>query len=145
VPHVPTPSDPAAVPVVACVGALVHDARGRLLLVRRGHEPGRGLWSVPGGRVEPGETLTDAVAREVREETGLTVAVGEPVGRVSVPGDGVVFDVVDFTCTMTAPGAEPVAGDDADAVVFADPAALERLPCTPGLLTTLRAWGVLPG
>jgi 8-oxo-dGTP diphosphatase len=144
---VPTSSDAAdpAVPVVACVGALVHDARGRLLLVRRGHEPGRGLWSVPGGRVEPGESLPEAVAREVREETGLAVAVGEPVGRVSVPGDGVVFDVVDFACTMTAPDAEPVAADDADAVVFADAAALEQLPCTPGLLTTLRGWGVLPG
>ncbi|SFL66804.1 NUDIX domain-containing protein [Geodermatophilus ruber] len=141
--------DPAAAdrhpPVVACVGAVVHDAQGRLLLIRRAHEPSRGLWSVPGGRVEPGEALTAAVEREVREETGLAVRAGASVGRVWIPGAGVVYDVVDFTCTLLDPGAEPVAGDDADAVVFADAAELARLTCTPRLLETLRGWGVLPG
>jgi ADP-ribose pyrophosphatase YjhB (NUDIX family) len=56
---------------VDCVGGIVVDERGRLLLVRRGTEPGRGLWSVPGGRVEPGESDAEATAREVLEETGL--------------------------------------------------------------------------
>ena len=65
---------------VPCVGALVHDDDGRLLVVRRGREPGRGLWSVPGGRVEPGESVGVAVEREVLEETGLHVTVGIRVG-----------------------------------------------------------------
>ena len=131
-------------PVVACVGAVVLDARGRLLLIQRGNEPGRGLWSVPGGRVEAGESVAAAVEREVREETGLAVRAGAEVGRVRVPGPGVVYDVVDLACTLLDPDATPVAGDDADAVTFAGAADLERLCCTPRLLETLRGWGVLP-
>ncbi|MFW3171901.1 NUDIX domain-containing protein [Geodermatophilus sp. CPCC 206100] len=138
------PAPPAPVPVVACVGAVVLDARGRLLLVRRGHEPSRGLWSVPGGRVESGETTAAAVEREVREETGLAVRAGAELGRVRIPGAGVVYDVVDLACTLLEPDAAPVAGDDADAVTFADAEELARLRCTPLLLETLRGWGALP-
>ncbi len=130
--------------MVACVGGIVHDAAGRLLLIRRGTEPGRGLWSVPGGRVEPGESLAEAVEREVREETGLPVRAGAVVGRVRVPGAGVVYDVADLACTLLDPRAVPVAGDDADEVTFADAAALAGLSCTVGLLESLGAWGVLP-
>jgi ADP-ribose pyrophosphatase YjhB (NUDIX family) len=136
-------SEPA-LPVVPCVGAVVHDAAGRLLLIRRGHEPSRGLWSLPGGRVEPGETNEQAVEREVREETGLTVRAGAPVGQVTIPVADAVFDVVDIACTLVRPDEQPVPGDDADAVLFADAAALAELPCTPNLLPTLRDWGVLP-
>ncbi|SNS02351.1 ADP-ribose pyrophosphatase YjhB, NUDIX family [Geodermatophilus pulveris] len=132
------------VPAVACVGAVVLDGAGRLLLVRRGNEPGRGLWSVPGGRVEPGESPAAAVEREVREETGLAVRAGAEVGRVRVPGPGVVYDVVDLSCALLDPSATPVAGDDADAVTFATAADLDRLTCTPRLLETLRGWGALP-
>jgi 8-oxo-dGTP diphosphatase len=138
------PDADASLPVVACVGAVVLDRRGRLLLVRRANEPGRGLWSVPGGRVEAGESVTAAVEREVREETGLAVRAGAEVGRVRVPGPGVVYDVVDLACALLDPQATPVAGDDADAVTFADAADLERLTCTPRLLETLRGWGALP-
>jgi 8-oxo-dGTP diphosphatase len=132
-------------PVVPCVGAVVHDSDGRLLLIRRGHPPHAGLWSVPGGRVEAGETPEQAVEREVREETGLEVRAGDPVGRVRIQGDGVVYDVLDLACTLVRPGAEPFPGDDAAAVVFADAATLDRLPCAPLLVETLRGWGVLPG
>ncbi len=132
--------------VVPCVGAVVLDDDGRLLLVRRGREPSRGLWSLPGGRVEPGESDVVAVAREVLEETGLRVDVGSPVGQVRIPaGDGVVYAVTDYRCTLSGPGQQPRAGDDADDVLFADAAALAALPCTPLLLETLRGWGVLPG
>ena len=132
--------------VVPCVGAVVLDDAGRLLLVRRGREPSRGLWSLPGGRVEPGEDGAAAVAREVLEETGLRVRVGAVVGRVRIPaGPGVVYAVTDYRCTLDGPGQQPRAGDDADGVLFADAEALAALPCTPLLLETLRGWGALPG
>jgi 8-oxo-dGTP diphosphatase len=142
VPHGPPRAEP---PVVACVGAVVQDATGRLLLIRRGHDPHAGLWSLPGGRVEPGESLEEAVRREVREETGLLVRPGAVVGQVRIPGAGVVYDVVDLACTIDPPDQQPVAGDDASDVVLADAASLGRLPCTPLLVETLRGWGVLPG
>src|SRR3954454_3314354 len=135
---------PDAAPVVPCVGAVVHDPTGRLLLVQRGHDPHRGLWSLPGGRIEAGESREQAVVREVREETGLEVVAGRPVGRVQISGDGVVFDVVDLACALTGTDGAPVPGDDAAAAVFADAATLDRLPCTPLLVETLRGWGVAP-
>ena len=137
-------ADTGRPPVVPCVGAVVLDAAGRLLLIRRGHDPHRGLWSLPGGRIEAGESPEQAVVREVREETGLDVAPGRPVGRVTIPGDGVVFDVIDLACALIRPDAEPAPGDDAREALFADAAVLERLPCTPLLIETLRGWGVLP-
>lgn len=136
---------PSGRPVVPCVGAIVHDARGRLLLVRRRNDPGRGLWSVPGGRVEAGESVAAAVEREVLEETGLRVRAGAVVGRLRIDGGQVVYAVEDLACTLLDPGAPPVAGDDADDVTFADATALAGLSCTPGLVETLRGWGVLPG
>ena len=74
--------------VIPCVGAVIKDDQGRLLLVKRGHEPGAGLWSVPGGRVEPGETDSEALVREMREETGLTVQAGPLLGSVRRPAPG---------------------------------------------------------
>jgi 8-oxo-dGTP diphosphatase len=135
------PDGPLEVP---CVGAVVHDERGRLLVIRRGRAPNRGLWSVPGGRVEPGETEQAAVVREVAEETGLVVAAGPLLGRVRIPGDGVVFTVADFACSPTLPGQAPVAGDDAAEVAWVDAAGLTALSCTPGLAAALGEWGALP-
>ena len=144
----PTGADDAenAVPprIVPCVGAVVHDAAGRLLLVRRAHDPHRGSWSLPGGRIEAGETPEQAVVREVREETGLDVRPERTVGQVTIPGDGVVFDVLDFACTLSTPDQPPTPGDDAAETLFADAATLHRLRCTPGLVETLGNWGVLP-
>jgi ADP-ribose pyrophosphatase YjhB (NUDIX family) len=135
---------PGAPRVVPCVGAVVHDRSGRLLLIQRGHAPHRGRWSLPGGRIEAGETPEQAVVREVREETGLDVTPGAAVGRVTIPGDGVVFDVVDLACELTGPDTRPVPGDDAAAALFVDAATLAGLSCTPLLVETLHAWGVLP-
>lgn len=128
---------------VPCVGAVVRD-RGRLLLVQRGHPPGEGLWSLPGGRVEPGESETEAVAREVREETGLRVDVGPLVGRVERAGPGgATYDIGDYACTVTADVLR--AGDDARQARWVPYAEVEALPLTERLLDTLLAWQVLPG
>jgi 8-oxo-dGTP diphosphatase len=131
-------------PEVPCVGAVVHDEHGRLLLIRRGHAPSRGLWSVPGGRVEAGETEDAAVVREVAEETGLTVTAGGLLGRVRIPAAGVVFTVADFACRLTDPRQQPVAGDDADDVAWVDAARLAALPVTTGLVEALTSWAALP-
>ena len=127
---------------VPCVGAIITDPAGRLLLIKRGHEPEAGRWSLPGGRVEPGESDAEAVAREVREETGLLVTCGDLVGEVSrtAPG-GVVLEIRDYAVTVT--GGDLVAGSDAADARWVAPAGLGALPLTTGLLPILASWGVL--
>ncbi|MHB2022304.1 MAG: NUDIX hydrolase [Mycobacteriales bacterium] len=127
---------------VACVGAVVTDRQGRLLLVRRGHPPQAGTWSLPGGRVEAGETPERAVIRELAEETGLRAEVLHWVGRVSRPGaDGVTYLIDDFRCRIT--GGLLGAGDDASDVMWAEPDELPKLNLSLGLLDALRDWSVL--
>lgn len=129
---------------VPCVGALVHDDGGRLLVVRRGREPGFGRWSVPGGRVEPGETDAAAVEREVLEETGLHVTVGMLVGTVVRDGPaGATYDIRDYACAVAAP-TTPVAGDDATEVRFVTRAELAELDLVADLWDALATWGMLP-
>lgn len=94
-----------------CVGAIaVLD--GNLLLVRRGHGPGAGKWSVPGGRVEAGELLAEAVVREVAEETGLECVCGALVGWVERLDADHHFVILDFEATVLD-DTQPRAGDDA--------------------------------
>jgi ADP-ribose pyrophosphatase YjhB (NUDIX family) len=124
----------------------VTDETGRYLLVRRGREPARGSWSVPGGRVVPGETDAEAVAREVREETGLDVEVLELVGYVERPGrDGATYAIHDYRCRLTA-GSDPAAaraGADAAVVGWLHEPALRARTTSTGLVETLQEWGVL--
>lgn len=130
---------------VPCVGAVVRDRADRLLLVRRGTEPERGRWSVPGGRVEPGETGPEAAAREVHEETGLQVVVGQLVGTVERDGpDGVVYVIDDYEARPLGAGEDLRAGDDADEARWFTAEEVGALDCVSGLVETLRGWDVLP-
>jgi 8-oxo-dGTP diphosphatase len=128
--------------VIPCVGAIVTDEQGRLLVIQRGHDPGAGLWSIPGGRIEPGETDAQALVREMLEETNMQVKVGKLIGRVQRPGlGGAVIDIRDYAATVT--GGTLRAGDDAADARWVTAAELARLEVTEGLIEALTEWGVL--
>jgi 8-oxo-dGTP diphosphatase len=128
--------------VIPCVGAVAMDGQGRLLMIKRGHEPGAGLWSIPGGRMEPGETDAEALVREMLEETGLTVKVGRLLGRVRRPFlNGAVIDIRDYAVTVTGGTLHP--GDDAADARWVAAAELNSLGITEGLIEALTDWGVL--
>ena len=128
--------------VIPCVGAVVTDGQGRLLVIQRGHDPGAGLWSIPGGRIEPGETDAQALVRELLEETNMQVKVGELIGHVQRPGlGGAVIDIRDYAATVT--GGTLRAGDDAADARWVTAAELGRLEVTEGLIEALTDWGVL--
>ena len=127
---------------VPCVGAIVRDGAGRLLLVRRANPPAQGTWSLPGGRVETGESDPDALRREVAEETGLEVTVGRLVGTVERSGpEGTAYVINDHECTVV--GGELRAGDDASEVGWFTPAAVAQLDTAPHLVDSLAGWGVV--
>jgi len=128
--------------VIPCVGAVVTDGQGRLLMIKRGHEPGAGLWSIPGGRIEPGEADAEALVREMLEETGLVVEVGSLIGSVQRPGlDDAIIDIRDYAATVTGGTLRP--GDDAADARWVELQDLGSLEITEGLIEALTNWGVL--
>ena len=129
---------------IACVGGVALDGRGRLLVVLRGHDPGRGLWSVPGGRVEPGESDEAAVVREVLEETGVATTVERLAGRVDRPAPDGTFRINDYVVRPVPGAAAPAPGDDAADARWVTRAELLALPVVDGLVDALTRWGVLP-
>ena len=129
-----------AAPVVGVGGVVVRD--GRALIIKRAHEPRRGEWSIPGGTVEVGEPLTEAVRRELLEETGLDVTVGpvlEMFDRIHRDAEGRVryhFVIIDFLCHASA--GEAVAGTDAEAVAWASGDELEAYGVNPHAAAVIR-------
>ncbi len=124
----------------ADVSALGLPAAG-VVLIKRRLEPLAGEWSLPGGALEVGETLESAVAREVAEETGLTVGVGpliEVCDRIMLDQQQRVqyhFVLVDYLCRPA--GGTLLAGSDAADVTIADPAALGRFGLTAKAATVI--------
>jgi 8-oxo-dGTP diphosphatase len=131
----PAPSHP-----VVGVGAVV--LRGcEVLLIKRGKDPLRGRWLVPGGTVELGETLQEAVVREVREETGLDVVPREVVlvfDRIDREGTELRYHyvIVDYVCDIV--GGELRAGSDADDAVFVAPENLDAYDVPEQALALIR-------
>ncbi len=121
-------------PVVG-VGAIIFDDTGRVLLIERGKAPAAGQWSVPGGKLEAGETLAQAVAREVREETGLIVEVGALACVLERISSDHHFVLLDYFARVV--GGELAAASDARAARFVDPDQLLTLPLTEGLVDVL--------
>jgi 8-oxo-dGTP diphosphatase len=124
-----------------CVGAVVVEA-GNLLLIRRGRGFGIGHWSVPGGRVEPGETVGEAVVRELAEETGLEGLCGALLGWVERIHDDHHFVILDFVVDVLEP-VEPVAGDDASEARWVPLHEVAELDLVDGLAEFLHEHGVL--
>jgi acetyl-CoA carboxylase carboxyl transferase subunit beta len=119
------------------VGAVILDDEGRLLCVKRGRAPAMGRWSLPGGRIEAGETAAEAVAREVFEETGLQVEVGDLIGHVDIIGEDRHYVVLDFAATVV--GGIPEAGDDAAEVAWLTRRDLDTRRTTDQLMAFLDA------
>ncbi|WP_108664173.1 NUDIX hydrolase [Euzebya rosea] len=127
-------------PVVGVGAVVVHD--GRLLVVQRGNEPARGSWTLPGGRLEPGETIDAGVLRELEEETGLRGRVVALCGVAHRMGPTHNFVILDYRVDV-ADISTLRAGDDAAAVRFVTRSALEALPTVPGTVAFLDDQGLL--
>ena len=126
-------------PQLAVGAVVVRD--GSLLMVRRARDPGKGLWSLPGGRVQKGEYLSDALRREVSEETGLDITVGDLVGILEVPGE-LHYVILDFFARVEGE-ASPSPSTDVDEARWVQLDKVADLECTPRFVETMRAWGVL--
>jgi 8-oxo-dGTP diphosphatase len=125
-----------------CVGAVVVD-EDRLLLIRRGTDPGRGRWSLPGGRVEAGEALVAAVVRELREEAGVEGLCGPMLGWVERMGVDHHLVIVNFRVDILD-DVSPTAGSDADEAAWTFFDELGRTDLVDGLAAFLVDYEVVP-
>ena len=130
-----------ATPQLAVGAVCTHD--DALLLIRRGRGPAAGEWSVPGGRVERGESLHEAVVRETAEETGLEVVVDRFLGWVERIDDEYHYVILDFAVTALDPTRTPVAGDDAAEAAWVPRHDVADLRLVHGLYDALRDWAIL--
>lgn len=132
---------PAPLPVVAVGGVAV--VEGALLLVRRGTSPHKGRWTIPGGRVEAGEPLANAVERELMEETGVTVRCGPFLGFAERIAAGFHYVILDFVCEVPGGAVAPHAGGDALDAAWVPLDRVSGLELVDGVDDFLRAHGVL--
>jgi mutator protein MutT len=120
-------------------GVVIH--RDKVLLVNRKRPPSQGLWAIPGGKVEAGESLQQAVARELAEECGIEVEVGEVVHQfelIDKTGTEINFHYVVLDLQADYVSGEPVAGDDAAKVAWFDAQGLEAIPLDRNTLHLLQ-------
>lgn len=133
---------------MCAVGAIVLD-HGQILMVKRDRDPARGQWSLPGGRVELGESLHEAIVREVREETGIEIEVDGLCGiteRIIRDDDGDIeyhYVIIDFYAKARSQDIKP--GDDAADARWVEVGGLKDLSLTAGLLEFLADRGILEG
>jgi len=133
-----------AQPLVGVGAVVVNETGDRVLVVRRAREPSRGLWSIPGGLLELGETLQEAVVREVREECGVDIVPGDVVSvldailRDDEADDRVRYHYVLVDLAARYVGGEPVPAGDVSAVQWATRHDLEGLPLTEGAREVIR-------
>lgn len=118
------------------VGAVVLREDGAVLLIQRGRPPSVGSWTFPGGKVEAGETLEEAVVREVLEETGLRVAPVALVETLVLEREGYAYRISDFLCRAEQK-IEPRASDDALAARWVLPHEIDALGLTPEVLRVI--------
>jgi 8-oxo-dGTP diphosphatase len=132
----PSPREYPERPVVGVGGVVIE--RGRALLIRRGSEPLKGQWSIPGGTLETGETLEEGTRREMEEETGLRVRIMELIEVFErifrEPGDDDArphyhFVILDYLCERIS--GEPRAGSDVTDIAWASENELEAYHLTP--------------
>jgi 8-oxo-dGTP diphosphatase len=128
-------------PIVS-VGAVVIDNE-ELLLIRRGHGPAAGEWSIPGGRVDAGELLEEALVREVHEETALEVVSTGFLDWTELIDENSHFVVLDFNCQLIG-NREPTAGDDAAEARWVSIRDVGEMNLVPGLAEFLHENGVIP-
>lgn len=130
---------PSRRPQLAVSAGIFRD--GKILLVRRAREPAKGVYTFPGGRVEFGESLTEALTREVREETGLAIDIVGLAGfREALPGKTGGhghFVILPFAARWVA--GEVALNDELDDARWLAPGALGSLPITQGLEATIAA------
>lgn len=129
-------------PPVIAVGAIVVED-DNLLMIRRGTPPSMGAWSVPGGRLDNGELLAEAVVRELAEETGLEGVCGSLIGIVERFDGEHHFVILDYAVTLLDTSVPPTAGGDAAAVAWVPLSEINERPLTPGLAEFLHDHGIL--
>lgn len=122
------------------VGALIYDGEGRILLIKRRHDPNKGRWALPGGMQETGETLAEAAVREVREELGVELNLGgvfQVVDEIIRDAEGRVryhFVIVDFLATFSPPGARIRLNDESESYSWYKPEEVGRLDVSDNTL-----------
>jgi 8-oxo-dGTP diphosphatase len=119
-----------AQPILGASACIWHD--GKVLLIQRGKQPGKGLWSLPGGKIEIGETAESAAARELFEETQVVAKLVQAMGPFEVWRDGILIYSITCFAGLFSSG-EAMAGSDAAEVAWVYPQALEGLELAPNI------------